>query len=159
MATTTAPIEHRVVLHDVSWETYEHLLEDHLDSSVPHFTYDRGELEILSPSTPHEEDNRTLALLVEDVAMETGIDVVNVGSMTFKRRDLEQGFEPDTSFYIERESLVRGKDEIDLALDPPPDLIIEIEVTQSAIPKMPLYANVGVSEVWRLGHNRVRIFC
>jgi Uma2 family endonuclease len=103
-------------------------------------------------------DNRTLALLVEDVSFEWGIDTVNVGSMTFKRRDLEQGFEPDTGFYIQNESVVRGKVQIELAFDPPPDLIIEIEVTQSAIPKMPLYANVGVPEVWRLGRERVRIF-
>jgi Uma2 family endonuclease len=158
MATVASPPEQQIVLHDVSWETYERLLADHVDRSVPHFTYDRGELEILGPSTAHEEDNRTLALLVEDVAMELDIDVVNVGSMTFKRRDLEQGFEPDTSFYIQNEERVRGLRHIDPAFDPPPDLIIEIEVTRSAIAKLPIYANFGIPEIWRLDGDRVMIF-
>jgi Uma2 family endonuclease len=157
MATVVSPPEQRVVLHGVSWETYESLLADHVDRSVPHFTYDRGELEILSPSTTHEEDNRTLALLVEIVASELSIDVRNVGSMTFRRRELKQGFEPDTSFYIENEDRVRGRSQIELAVDPPPDLVIEMEVTRSAIPKLPLYANVGVPEVWRSDGERVVI--
>ena len=111
----------------------------------------------MTPSIGHEEDNRTLALLVEEIAMEWSIDVRNVGSTTFKRRDLEQGFEPDSSFYIQHEEDVRGKAEINLLVDPPPDLIIEIEVTQSAIPKLPLYAGLGIPEVWRLHGDRVSI--
>ena len=158
MATVVSSPEQRVVLHGVSWETYEGLLADHVDRSVPHFTYDHGELEILSPSTQHEEDNRTLAQVVEEVTMEWSLDIRNVGSMTYLLQNLEQGFEPDTSFYIEHVSEVRGKRQIDLAADPPPDLVIEIEVSQTAIPKMPLYANVGVPEVWRVGNDRVRIF-
>lgn len=158
MATTASPpIEQRIVLHDVSWETYERLLADHLNRSVPHFTYDRGELEILSPSTPHEEDNRTLAFLVDLVAGELGIDIRNVGSMTFRREDLQQGFEPDSSFYVQHEPHVRGRIQIDLTVDPPPDLIIEIEVSRQVIPMLPLYASMGVPELWRCDRGRVTI--
>lgn len=157
MATIAPPAEQRIVLHDIAWETYERLLTDHVDRSVPHFTYDHGELEILTPSIDHERDNRTLDLLVEIVASEWSIDIVNVGSATFKRRDLEQGYEPDSSFYIQHEEHVRGKAEIDLLVDPPPDLVIEIEVTQSAIPKLPLYARMRIPEVWRLRDDRVRV--
>jgi Uma2 family endonuclease len=157
LATIAPPAEQRIVLHDIAWETYERLLTDHVDRSVPHFTYDHGELEIVTPSIDDERDNRTLDLLVEIVASEWSIDVVNVGSTTFKRRDLEQGFEPDTGFYIQHEEDVRGKAEIDLLVDPPPDLIIEVEVTQSAIPKLPLYARMGTPEVWRLHDDRVTI--
>jgi Uma2 family endonuclease len=158
MATIASPpAEERIVLHDVSWETYERLLADHVDRSVPHFTYDRGELEIASPSTEHEEDNRTLALLIEIIAMEWEIDIRNVGSMTFKRHDLRRGFEPDSSFYVQHEPLVRGKAQIDLEVDPPPDLIVEIEVSRSAIPRLPMYAEMGVPEVWRSEGARVSI--
>lgn len=156
-ATITAPSEQRIVLHDISWETYERLLADHIDSSAPRFTYDRGELEILSPSTEHEVDNRTFALLVEIIALELSIDVWNVGSMTFKRHRLQQGFEPDSSFYIQNEDRVRGRHQIDLAVDPPPDMIIEIEITRSAIPKLPIYAAMGVPEIWRWDAERVVI--
>ena len=157
MATVTAPPVQQIVLHDISWETYERLLADHANSSAPRFTYDRGELEILSPSTEHEEDNRTLALLVEIIAHEFSLDIRNVGSMTFKRHRLQQGFEPDSSFYIPNEVRVRGRRQIDLAVDSPPDVIIEIEVTRSAIPKLPIYAAMGVPEVWRREEERVVI--
>lgn len=94
------PIEQRIVLRNVAWDTYERLLADHVDSSTPRFTYDRGLLEIVRPSPEHETLNRTLALLVEVVAEEPSVDVGNVGSMTFRRQDLERGFEPDSCFYI-----------------------------------------------------------
>ena len=111
----------------------------------------------MSPSIEHEKDNRTLAMLVEEVAIELEIDVLNVGSMTFKRRDLLRGFEPDTGFYIQHYERVRGRGQIDLAVDPPPDLLIEIEVTSPALPKFPLYAEMGVQEVWRSDDGRVSI--
>jgi Uma2 family endonuclease len=114
-------------------------------------------LEILTPSIDHQRDNRTLDLLVEIVASEWSVDVVNVGSTTFKRRDLEQGFEPDSSFFIQHEEDVRDKAELDLQVDPPTDLVIEIEVTLSAIPKLPLYAGMRIPEVWRLHDDRVTI--
>jgi Uma2 family endonuclease len=158
MATIASPpIEQRIVLHNVAWDTYERLLADHENSSAPRFTYDHGELEILSPSTEHEEDNRTLAALIETVAFELSIDFRNVGSMTFKRQELQRGFEPDSSFYIQNEQRVRGKRQIELMVDPPPDLVIEIEVSRQAIPKLPLYASIGVPELWRSDRGRVTI--
>ncbi|MFN8593599.1 MAG: Uma2 family endonuclease [Thermomicrobiales bacterium] len=157
MATVTAPSEQRIVLHDVSWDTYERLLADHLDSSAPRFTYDRRELEIGSPSTEHEQINRSMALLVELIAIEFGMDVLNVGSMTFKRRDLARGFEPDSSFYMQHEATPRDRPQIDLTVDPPPDLVIEIELTWSALPKLPIFAHLGVPEVWRWNGERLVI--
>jgi Uma2 family endonuclease len=158
MATVASPpTEQRIVLHNVAWDTYERLLADHENSSAPRFTYDHGELEILSPSTEHEEGNRSLAMFVEIVALEQEIDVRNVGSMTFKREDLQQGLEPDSSFYIQNEPRVRGRTQIDLAIDPPPDLVIEMEVSRQAIPKLPLYASMGIPEVWRSDKGQVTI--
>ena len=85
MSTVVSPPDQLIVLHDISWETYERLLDDRIDSSGTRVTYDRGELEILGPSSEHEIVNRTLALLVELVAAEMSIEVINVGSMTFKQ--------------------------------------------------------------------------
>ncbi|MFH4113561.1 hypothetical protein WAI92_20940, partial [Acinetobacter baumannii] len=87
----TTPAEQRVVLRNVSWEAYERLLRDHAEASSPRFFYDRGTLEIMSPSAEHEEANRTLSLLVEVIAEEFGIEVRNLGSTTFKRADLARG--------------------------------------------------------------------
>ena len=100
-------VEQRVVLYDVSWETYERLLADHLDNSVPHFTYDRGVLAIVSPLPEHEKINRTISLLVELLAEEFEVDLENLGSTTFKREDLKRGFEPESSFYIQNESTAK----------------------------------------------------
>lgn len=140
----------RVVLRGIRWETYECLLADHLDQSVPHFAYDQGVLEIMSPSGVHEESNRTVSALVEVIAEEWEIDLRNFGSTTFRRADLGRGFEPDTCFYIQSADRIANKDEIDLAVDPAPDLIIEIDITSPSLPKLPLYASLGVPEVWRV---------
>lgn len=158
--TTTAlgAPEQRVVLQGVSWATYERLLDDLKDSSSPRLTFDRGVLEVMSPSVEHEESNRTIALLVEVLAEEFGIDVRSLGSTTFRREDLEQGFEPDSCFYVQNEARVRGKGEIDLAVDPPPDLVVEVDITSPSLPKLPLYARVGVPEVWRYDGERMTVY-
>ena len=157
METIKSPAEQRVVLRNIGWDTYERLLADHENDSAPRLTYDRGELEIMSPSPEHEALNRSIALLVEFVAAEMGIDVYDLGSTTFKREDLERGFEPDSCFYIENEEQVRGKDRIDLTVDPPPDLVIEIDLTSPSFSKLPIYAQIGVPELWRYDGARMKI--
>ena len=145
-------------MHGVSWETYERLLSDFQDSHAAHFTYDRGVLEIMVLSFQHETINRTLAHLVSLVAEELQIDTVHAGSTTFKRQDLAKGFEPDSCFYIQNEGRISGKAEIDLDTDPPPDLIIEIDISSSSLNKFPVYAHIGVPEVWRYDGTRVVFF-
>lgn len=153
-----AAAEERVVLTGVAWSTYERLLTDLADQSAPRLTYDEGVLEIMTPSAEHEDINRTLALLIEIAGEEWQIDVRDLGSTTFHREERKRGFEPDSCFYIQHEGAVRGKDRIDLTVDPPPDLAIEIEITSGAIPKLPVYAALGVPEVWRYDGQRVRVF-
>jgi Uma2 family endonuclease len=121
--------EPRIILHGISWETYTRLLDDMEDSHAAHFAYDQGELEIMVLSERHEKPNRTLAVLVEVLAEELDIDLQRLGSTTFKRDDLQKGFEPDSCFYIQNEIRVRGKEKLDLAVDPPPDLVIEIDIS------------------------------
>ena len=158
METVKGPAEQRVVLHNIGWDTYERLLADHENNIVPRFTYDRGELEIMSPSPRHEALNRCIALLVEIAAEEMGIDVYDLGSTTFKREDFERGFEPDSCFYVQNEERVRGKDEIDPNVDPPPDLVIEVDITSPSLDRFPIYARFGVPEVWRYDGERVIIY-
>jgi len=158
METVKSPAEHRVILHNVSWGTYERLMDERGESRVPRFAYDRGELEIMSPSTEHESTAYFLELLVAVFSEEVGLDVYGVRSTTFKREDLERGFEPDASFYIRNEERVRGKPRIDLDSDPPPDLVIEVDITNPSLNKLPIYGRIGVREVWRHDGERVSIF-
>ncbi len=157
METVKSPAEQRVVLHNISWNTYERLLADHENNSAPRLTYDRGELEIMSPSPEHEKFNRRIAQLVLAVAEELDIEAEDLGSTTFRREDLERGFEPDSCFYIQSEEQVRGKARIDLAVDPPPDLVIEIDITSPSFSKLPIYAQIGVPEIWRYDEARMKI--
>lgn len=157
MSTMTTRSEQRVVLRDISWEAYERLLKDLEDCSAPRLTFDRGVLEIMSPFSDHEEDNRNLSLLVEVFAEELGIEIRNVGSTTFKREEFEGGFEPDSSFYIQNEARIRSRRRLDLAVDPPPDLVIEIDLTNDSLNKFPVFARLGVPEVWRVSGGKVEI--
>ena len=157
METVKSPAEQKVILYGVTWETYEALLSDHESSSAPHFTFDRGMLEIMSPSPEHEKLNRRIAQLVSAVAEEIGVESEDLGSTTFRREDLERGFELDSCFYILNEERVRGKDRIDLAVDPPPDLVIEIDITSPSINKLPIHARLDVPEIWRYGGKKLEI--
>lgn len=157
METVRSLPEQKILLRNISWETYEHLLADHQDNSAPRFTYDRGMLEIMSPLPEHEKINRRIAQLVLAVTEEMGIEAEDYGSTTFSREDLERGFEPDSCFYIQNEELVRGKDRIDLTVDPPPDLVIEIDITRPSINKFSIYSQLGIPEIWRYDGERLEI--
>jgi Uma2 family endonuclease len=148
----------RVVLQGISWDTYEHLLADLANRSVPRLTFDQGVLEIMSPTPEHEEYKHMLALLVEMVAAELRINIRGFGSATFTRKDLHKGFEPDACFYIGSTPRIRGKRKISLPQDPPPDLLIEIDVTSSSLDRFALFARTGVPEVWRYNGSQLQIF-
>jgi Uma2 family endonuclease len=156
-AELASPPEERMILHGIRWETYESLLKDLENSSAPRLTYDRGTLEIMSPLPDHETLNRNLAALVEIVAEARDIDVWGLGSTTFRREDLERGFEPDSCFSIRNAETMRRKSRIDLTVDPPPDLVIEIDLTHSTLDKLPIFAQLGVPEVWRFAGKRLSI--
>ena len=157
-ALKSAP-EGRVTLRNVGWETYERLVEEDLDRSAPRFFYDRGVLEIVSPSFEHEQIARVISALVEELSVELDIDVVSAGSTTFKREDAARGFEPDACFYFsEKIPQVRGKRRLSLdAGDPPPDLAVEVDITSPSASKLPIYAGLGVAEVWRHDGERLSI--
>lgn len=88
--------------------------------------------------------------------MELDVDARRLGSKTFKREDLLKGFEPDSCFYIQHVEAISGKDEVDLNTDPPPDLVIEIDITSPSLPRLPIFAGVGVPEVWRYDGRQVQ---
>ncbi|MER3428409.1 MAG: hypothetical protein C4334_09960 [Pyrinomonas sp.] len=158
MTAATTLAEQRVVLRNVSWEAYERLLRDHAEASSPRLFYDRGTLEIMSPSAKHEQLKDAVTMLIAVIAEEFGLNHRGFGSTTFRREDLARGFEPDACFYFANEPRVRGKEEIDLATDPPPDLVVEIDITRSSIDKMATFAALEVPEVWRYDGRRLQFF-
>ena len=138
-----------VLLENISWKTYCAILEDIGDSAI-RLTYDRGLLEIEMPSSHHEMIKDFLAHLIATTLDALEIDYIGVGSTTWRREDLQRGAEPDTCFYIRHATQLRGRVDLDLNTDPPPDLVIEIDHSHSTINKMDLYEALGIPEIWRI---------
>jgi Uma2 family endonuclease len=150
--------EQRTILRNISWQLYEQMLAENQDIRNPRFFYDEGVLEIMTVSAKHEGRSYNLAKFVDVIAEELEINLRGLGSTTFKREDMQKGFEPDACFYIQSLNLIRGKDEIDLYEDPPPDLVIEIDITSPSLPRFPIFAALGVPEVWRYQNEQVQFF-
>jgi len=145
-ATLLAPPAEIIHLSGISWKTYETLLEEMSDRRL-RLTYNRGNLEIMAPSTGQERFKKVAGRFVETIAEELQIRIEPLGSTTFKRPQLS-GAEPDECFYIDNIEAVRGKKRLDLNEDPAPDLVIEIDVTSSSQNRLQVYADLGVAEVW-----------
>ncbi|EKV02150.1 hypothetical protein Lepto7375DRAFT_4358 [Leptolyngbya sp. PCC 7375] len=137
-----------VVLPNISWSTYRAMLADMGDHRATRISYSQGTLTLKMPSKLHEIINRLLARIVTTLTEELGLDVVNVGSTTLEREDLEKGAEPDTGFYIQNASALEGLDP-EIPDDLPPDLVIEVDITSPSTRRLEIYQALGIAEVWR----------
>ena len=139
--------ESRFLLPSLSWAGYESLLAEvggHL-----RINYLEGMAELMSPGPIHEQFGYVLGRMVSDLIVELDIPAKGQRSTTFRRRDLERGLEPDECFYLESLALLRGRDIEAIDPLPPPDLVIEVEVTSPLVNKLAIYAGLGVPEIWR----------
>lgn len=141
-------VNQRLILQGISWNFYEQLLDEFKDSNALHFAYNNGTLEVEVPLLKHERPTEVLRDLITQICVEKEIDFLNAGKTTFRRQVKAKGVEPDSCFYIQNEAKLRGKLDINLAHDPPPDLVIEVDVTSPSLDKLPIYAALGVPEVW-----------
>ncbi len=141
-----APPDEIINLSGISWQTYETLLEELRDRRL-RLTYNRGNLEIMAPSPEHERFKKLTGRFIETIAEEMSVRIEPLGSTTFKRPKLS-GAEPDECFYIDNIDLVRGKKRLDLTADPAPDLVLEIDITNSSQNRLQVYGDLGVAEVW-----------
>lgn len=153
---TIVQLEQKVQLSDISWQTYETLLEE-LRHRRLRLTYNRGNLEIMVPSPEHEFYKEVMGRFVETLAEELEIRIYPLGSTTFKRPEL-LGAEPDKCFYIRNLSAVKGKKRLNLNQDPPPDLVVEIDITSISEIRFPVYADMGVPEIWRYDGNSFTVY-
>ena len=150
--------EQRVLLENISWHLFESLLEALGEDRSSRLAYDRGTLEIMTPLLPHEHSKRLIEKLIDILVEELNLNIKSIGSMTCKRKDVSRGIEPDSGFYIQNEPLVRDREEIDLDRDPPPDLILEVDFSNSSLNKFPIYIALGVPEIWRYAQGNLQIY-
>lgn len=158
MVTTATPAETRVLLENITWQTFKTMLAEMGSERNSRIAYDNGTIEIMTPLMLHENSNRLIEAFVGVLCEELGLEVKRAGSLTLTRDDLERGGEPDSSYYIQNEFLVRSKEKIDLAFDPPPDLVLEVEYSRPKIDKLQLYASMGIPEFWRYNGSVLRIY-
>lgn len=155
-APLTVP-EQRLLIEDADWALYESML-DRLENRRLFLTYDRGRLEIMAPSSEHDTYAELAATLIRILCQETNTPYSGKGSTTFRRKDMEAGLEPDRCFYIQNVAAIQGKKRLDLRVDPPPDLAIEIEITARLLNRVGIYERLGVNELWRPDGARLRVF-
>ncbi len=149
--------EVRSLVYGVTWDQYKMFLEALGNYNLRH-SYDGYHLEMMSPRKDHDWGKSFVGRIVEAVALALDIDIQCIGSTTLSSDAAEKGVQPDEAYYVANESVVRGKDTYEPDVDPPPDLILEVDVTSSSVPRMPLFAKLGIPEVWRRKGKRIRFY-
>ena len=137
----------QLLLKGVSWQMYENILEELGEKRAARVNYSQGLLEIMTPLPEHEFDKEIIGDLVKALLEELNIEFVPLGSTTYKNKQMLSGLEADQCFYIQNEAAIRGKKRIDLNIDPPPDLALEIDITSRT--RLSNYEALGVPELWR----------
>lgn len=131
-----------------SWEDYEQLLAELGDEYHVRVSYANDCVEVMSPLPQHEEFAETIRVLVREITRNLGLKLEARGSMTIRNAWQRQGVEPDTCFYIQHAARIIGQRTLDFTVDPPPDIVVEIDITNASQVKFPIYANLGVPEIW-----------
>jgi Uma2 family endonuclease len=159
MTATLIQSPDRVILRNISWQTYQSLVHDFEQEPAIRLTYDHGILEIRMPLDPHETYKKILGRLIEAATEELELEIRSLGSRTCDREDLSKGLEPDQCYYIQNEAQVRGVQQIDLAQFPPPDLAVEVDIMSSSLNRLSIYADLQVPEIWRYDGRSLTIYC
>lgn len=149
------PPGQRVILENVTWKELETIIAELGEHRAARIAYDRGILEIISPLAEHQFDKEIISDLVKALLEELNIEFRCLGSTTFKNQFMAQGIEPDQCFYIKNEAVIRGKKRLDLTIDPPPDLALEIDITSRT--HLNIYEGLKVPEVWRFENGILQI--
>jgi Uma2 family endonuclease len=155
----TASRADRVVLHSISWEQFEKILENLGEHRAARIAYDNGTLEIMTPLPAHEYFKEVIGTGVQDIAEELEIDYESYGSTTWRKQIKMAGLEPDNCFYFQNEAIVRGRLDLDLGKgDPPPDLALEIDITHKSLDRFPIYARLEIPELWCYDNGELKIY-
>ena len=149
--------EKRVTLRGLTWQNYQQIITNLPQNRAAQLTYDCGTLEISMPLEDHESSRCLIELFIRILVVELGMKMKTMGSTTLNREDLDRGSEPDNAYYIQNQPKVAGK-KVNLQEDPPPDLIVEVDITHTDIDKNRLYASMGVPEFWRYNGQELSIY-
>ena len=153
---STASLESRFVIRGISWSQYDQILEALGDHPV-RVTYHAGVIEFMSPGRTHERFSSILGRMVETITEELDIPLKALGQTTLRLRAADRGLEGDRTFYLANAGRLDDSNRLDLATTPPPDLVIEVEVTAGLLDKLAVYGGLGVAEIWHCRGGQVRV--
>ncbi|NJM47318.1 MAG: Uma2 family endonuclease [Alkalinema sp. RU_4_3] len=149
--------EQRVVFREITWQGYLQILAALPECRNSRITYDEGVLEITVPLEEHEFSADNISYFILTLVELMGLRLKSMGSTTMKYPGLNKGAEPDKAFYIQNHALVKGRD-VDFTQDPPPDLVVEVDITHTDIQKNQFYSRLGVPEFWRFDGKCLKIY-
>jgi Uma2 family endonuclease len=152
------PPGQRVLLQGLSWDDFEAILTELGNVRASQVAYCDGILEIMTPLPEHEYFKQTFSIAIEDIAETLALDYESYGSTTWRKQAKQAGLEADNCFYFQNEARVRGRLDLDLSQDPPPDLALEIDVTSKSLERFPIYARLGVPELWCYDDGVLKIY-
>jgi Uma2 family endonuclease len=147
-----------ILLYSIDWQQFENILKDLGEHRAARIAYDNGTLEIMTPLPEHEYYKEAIGIAVQDIAEELEINYESYGSTTWRRERKMAGVEADNCFYFQNEALVRGRLDVNLNQDPPPDLALEIDVTNKSLDRFGIYARLGVPELWCYDSGQLKIY-
>lgn len=150
--------EERLVFYNITWEGYEKMLEAFKRHPGVRLTYCEGTLEIMVVSFEHEKLARDMNEIVRLISYEWNLDFIDAGSTTFKLKPKERGFEPDGCFYFTHIKQMSRKTRINLLKDPAPDLAVEVDISNPSVSRFPIFARLGVKEIWRYYEGKVDFY-
>ena len=158
MGTLMTPSVDHVILTNLRWATFKALLKDLGDDRGGRIAYDKGTLEIMSPSRRHERVKGLIGRFIETFTEELNVKLASMSSTTLTSQLKEKGVEPDECYYVQNEAAVRASDDLDLARDPPPDIAIEIDISRGSLNKWTIYAALGVPELWTHTGDKLEVY-
>jgi len=145
----------QLLVEDVNWQQFESILAELGESRASRLSYSNGRLEIMVPVPEHEKAKEIMGDMVKILLETRQIAFESLGSTTLKNESMSQAVEPDTCFYIQNQAAVIGKNRLDMSVDPPPDLAIEIDLTSGT--QLDNYQILGVPELWRYARRGLQI--
>jgi len=143
------PIDSTLILRGISWGEYEELIEALGEAPGLRISYDQGTMQIVTLSSEHESFARLIERLVDRLSSKLRIKVLSFGSATLKHSRWRKGSEPDACFYVQSAGRIGNRVQLDFNIDPPPDIVVEVDINHDSLPKFPIYAALGVTEIWR----------
>lgn len=148
--------EKRLTFRNLDWRAFKQIQTLLTERTRARFSYDNGVLEITTSLEGHERSARLIERFIRILIVEMGMKIKTMGSTTLDREDLLKSAEPDNGYYIQNYALVAAR-EVNLDVDPPPDLVVEVDITHTDLNKNALYAGMGVPEFWRFNGRKWRI--